>query len=55
MPVREATQRLVAEQALEIGARRTLQIPIMSVANFREITFIRMNLEGLAAEKPVTT
>ena len=51
MPVREATQRLVAEQALEIGARRTLQIPMMSVANFREITFIRMNLEGLAAEK----
>ncbi len=51
MPVREAMQRLVAEQALEVGPSRALRIPLMSVSRFREITFIRTNLEGLATEQ----
>ena len=51
MPVREAMQRLVAEQALEVGPSRALRIPLMSVSNFREVTFIRSNLEGLATEQ----
>ena len=51
MPVREAMQRLVAEQALEVSPSRILRIPLMSVSNFREITFIRSNLEGLATEQ----
>lgn len=48
MPVREAVQRLCAEQALEIAPNRTLRVPLMSTSQFREITSIRMNLEGLA-------
>lgn len=49
MPVREAVLRLVAEQALELAPNRTLRVPIMSADQFREITRIRINLEGLAA------
>lgn len=49
MPVREAVQRLTAEQALELMPNRTLRVPQMSVSQFREITSIRKNLEGLAA------
>lgn len=48
MPVREAVQRLCAEQALEIVPNRTLRVPLMTTSQFREITSIRMNLEGLA-------
>ena len=48
MPVREAVQRLCAEQALEIAPNRTLRVPLMTTSQFREIASIRMNLEGLA-------
>jgi len=48
MPVREAVHRLVAEQALELSSNRALRVPTMTVSEFREITRIRTNLEGLA-------
>lgn len=51
MPVREAVHRLVAEQALELTPNRALRVPVMSVSQFREITSIRVNLEGLATEQ----
>jgi DNA-binding GntR family transcriptional regulator len=51
MPVREATQRLVAEKALEIGPGRIIRVPMMTVSQFRETTSIRINLEGFAAEQ----
>jgi DNA-binding GntR family transcriptional regulator len=51
MPVREAMQRLVAEQALELTPNRALRVPTMTVSQFREITTIRVNLEGLATEQ----
>ena len=51
MPVREAMQRLVAEQALELGPSRAIRIPMMTVSQFREITNIRINLEGFATEQ----
>ncbi|GAC1414580.1 MAG: GntR family transcriptional regulator [Burkholderiaceae bacterium] len=51
MPVREAMQRLVAEQALTLTLNRTLRVPMMTVSEFREITKIRINLEGLATEQ----
>lgn len=54
MPVREAVQRLTAEQALELTPNRTLRVPQMSVSQFREITGIRKNLEGLAAATAAT-
>jgi DNA-binding GntR family transcriptional regulator len=54
MPVREAVHRLVAEQALELTANRTLRVPTLTVSQFREITSIRIQLEcmatGLAAQ-----
>jgi len=51
MPVREATQRLVAEKALENGPSRIIRVPMMTVSQFREITSIRVNLEGFATEQ----
>jgi len=54
MPVREAVQRLTAEQALELAPNRTLRVPQMSVSQFREITQLRMNLEGLATMSAAT-
>lgn len=49
MPVREAVHRLAAEQALELAPNRHIRVPQMTVSQFREITSIRKNLEGLAA------
>ncbi len=46
MPVREAMQRLVAEQALELTPNRALRVPRMTAAQFKEITIIRTNLEA---------
>ena len=54
MPVREAVHRLVAEQALELSPNRVLRVPMMTVSQFREITSIRINLEGLAAARAAT-
>jgi DNA-binding GntR family transcriptional regulator len=54
MPVREATQRLVAEKALELGPSRTIRVPMMTVSQFREFTSIRINLEGFATEQACT-
>lgn len=51
MPVREATQRLVAEKALEIGPSRIIRVPMMTTSQFREISSIRVNLEGFATEQ----
>jgi len=51
MPVREAVHRLVAEQALELTPNRVLRVPTMTVSQFREITSIRINLEGLATSR----
>lgn len=51
MPVREAVHRLVAEQALELTPNRVLRVPTMTVSQFREITSIRINLEGLATAR----
>jgi len=51
MPVREAVHRLVAEQALEMAANRYIRVPIMTASQFREITSIRINLEGQAAAR----
>jgi DNA-binding transcriptional regulator YhcF (GntR family) len=51
MPVREAVHRLLAEQALELTPNRALRVPLMTESAFREITRIRVNLEGLATEQ----
>ncbi|MFT3989118.1 GntR family transcriptional regulator [Aestuariivirga sp.] len=49
MPVREALRHLVAEHVLELLPNRSVTVPVITVERFREITRIRMSLEGLAA------
>jgi DNA-binding GntR family transcriptional regulator len=49
MPVREAVTRLVADGALETTPNRAVRVPILTVAQFRELTRVRVVLEGHAA------
>jgi DNA-binding GntR family transcriptional regulator len=49
MPVREAMSRLVAEQALEVLPNRAVRVPLMTLSTFRELTSIRVVVEGHAA------
>ncbi len=49
MPAREAVSRLVAEEALEVLPNRAVRVPVMTLAHFREITRIRVVIEGYAA------
>jgi len=51
MPVREAISRLAADGALEVLPGRAVRVPIMSLSQFRELTRIRLVLEGFAAEE----
>jgi DNA-binding GntR family transcriptional regulator len=51
MPVREAVSRLVADRALEVAPNRAVRVPIMTVEQFRELTTVRIELEGFAAER----
>lgn len=48
-PVRDAVARLVAERALEVTPKRAVQVPLMSAPQFRELTTIRLGVEGFAA------
>jgi len=50
-PVRDAVARLVAERALEVAPKRSVQVPLMSLSQFRELTAIRQCVEGFAAEQ----
>ncbi len=49
-PVRAAVARLVADQALEVAPNRAIRVPVMTVDRFRELTDIRLAIEGFAAE-----
>lgn len=51
MPVREALNRLVAEHVLVQLPNRSVALPRIGRERFREITRIRVALEGLAAEE----
>lgn len=50
-PVREAIFRLVSERALEMRAATSISVPRIDTRQVREIQFIRVNLEGAAAER----
>lgn len=50
MPVREAVARLVADGALAVSPNRAVSIPLMTLADFRELTAVRIAVEGFAAE-----
>lgn len=49
MPVREAVSRLVADKALEVAANRAVRVPVMSATQFRDLTKVRIAIEGNAA------
>lgn len=49
MPVREAVSRLVADKALEVAANRAVRVPVMSAGQFRDLTRVRIAIEGNAA------
>ena len=49
MPVREAVSRLVADKALEVTPNRAVRVPLMSAAQFRDLTGVRIAIEGHAA------
>ena len=51
MPVREAMQRLVAEQALVQLPNRTIRVPALTPDILTELVRIRMEIEGYAAER----
>lgn len=48
MPVREAVSRLAAEHALEVEPKRAVAVPTMSASGFRDITRVRIAVEGTA-------
>lgn len=51
MPVREAIQRLVAENALVQMPNRTIRVPPFTADVFDELIRIRMAIEGYAAQR----
>ncbi|MFN7024786.1 MAG: GntR family transcriptional regulator [Pseudorhizobium sp.] len=50
-PARDAINRLTAESALIYAGPKTVIIPHLSEDDLREVTLIRLALEGLAAEQ----
>lgn len=50
-PARAAVERLVAEGALEVTPKRAVRVPVLDVARFRELTLLRIDIEGAAAER----
>ncbi|MEO7241703.1 MAG: GntR family transcriptional regulator [Variovorax sp.] len=48
-PAREALNRLAAEGCLEVGERRALVVPALTLARYEESVAIRMALEPMAA------
>ena len=49
MPVREAVSRLVADGALEVAPNRAVRVPLMTAEQFRDLTKVRIAIEGHAA------
>ncbi|MDX2205021.1 MAG: GntR family transcriptional regulator [Hyphomicrobiaceae bacterium] len=50
-PVRQAVDRLVADEALEVLPNRAVRVPVMTAARLAEITRIRIAIEGFATEE----
>lgn len=49
MPVREAVSRLAASGALVVSPKRAVTVPLMTAAEFADLTMVRMLNEGQAA------
>lgn len=50
MPVREALNKLAADDALEILPNKSVRVPVMTRSRFQELVVIRLVVEGLAVE-----
>jgi DNA-binding GntR family transcriptional regulator len=50
-PVRQAVDRLVADQALEVLPNRAVRVPIMTAERLKEITTVRLAIEGFAVQQ----
>ena len=50
-PVREAVSRLVAGRALVVLPNRAVRVPLLTLTQFRQLTTIRLVVEGYAAER----
>lgn len=50
MPVREAINKLAADDALEILPNKSVRVPVMTRSRFQELVVIRLVVEGLAVE-----
>ncbi len=50
-PVRAAVARLITDRALEVLPNRAVRVPVVSLPQFRELTAIRLAIEGFAAER----
>lgn len=50
-PARDAINRLTAENVLVYAGPKTVIIPVLSEFDLREVTVVRIALEGLAAEE----
>ena len=50
MPVREAINKLAADDALEILPNKSVRVPLITRARFQELVVIRVVVEGLAVE-----
>lgn len=50
-PAREAVAQLIADRALEVMPNRAVRVPVMSLQQFRELTEIRIAVEGFAADR----
>ncbi|PZW48350.1 GntR family transcriptional regulator [Humitalea rosea] len=51
MPIRAAVGRLAEYGALEVSPNRAVRVPVMSALQFSELTDLRQEMEGLAAER----
>jgi DNA-binding GntR family transcriptional regulator len=51
MPVREAVARLVSDGSLEVLPNRAVRVPLMTLSRFRELTAVRLAVEGFAADE----
>ena len=54
MPIRAAFLRLVADKAVELRSNGSIALPELSRPKFEELIDLRIDLEGLAAEKAAT-
>lgn len=50
-PVRQAVDRLVADEALEVLPNRAVRVPVMTAGRLAELSVVRIAIEGFAVEQ----